>query len=133
MIIDRRIIQYVRRLPLLGDRSFTRYNWRGWEVDDRCRSHLEMGDVYMQVTPGKNWLYLCDPETLLDVFRRRSDFPRPLEIYEGSQWKKQRKMTASCFNELTNEVVWTESLSLAVEMLHFWSSKASVLTTADDV
>ncbi|KAI0426693.1 cytochrome P450 [Xylaria sp. FL1042] len=147
MIVDRRVIQYVRRLPFgLGDCSFTRYNWRGWEVGDRCRSHIEMGDVYMQVTPGKNWFYLCDPESLLDVFRRRSDFPRPLEIYEllnifgpnlstveGNQWKKQRKITASCFNELTNKVVWAESLSLAVDMLHYWSSKTSVRTTADDV
>ncbi|RYC61640.1 hypothetical protein CHU98_g4574 [Xylaria longipes] len=132
MIVDRRIIRYIRRLPF-GNCSFTRYNWRGWEIGDRCRSHLEMGDIYMQVTPGKNWLYLCDPESLLDVFRRRSDFPRPLEIYEGNQWKKQRKITASCFNESTNEVVWTESLSLAVDMLHYWSSKTAVKTTADDV
>ncbi|KAI1736050.1 cytochrome P450 [Xylaria scruposa] len=145
MIIDRKIVQYVRKLPF-GDCSFTRYNWRGWEVNDRCRSHLEMGDVYMQVTPGKNWLYLCDPDSLLDVFRRRSDFPRPLEIYEllnifgpnlstveGDQWKKQRKITASCFNESTNDVVWTESLSLAVDMLRYWLSKTSVKTTADDV
>ncbi|KAJ2999270.1 hypothetical protein NUW58_g44 [Xylaria curta] len=56
-----------------------------------------------------------------------------LSTVEGSQWKKQRKITASCFNELTNEVVWTESLSLAVDMLHYWSSKTSVRTTADDV
>lgn len=80
MIVDRWVVKYARRLPF-GDNSFTRYNWRGWEVDDRCRSHLEMGDVYMQVTPGKNWLYLCNPESLLDMFRQRSDFPRPLEIY----------------------------------------------------
>ncbi|KAI1130116.1 cytochrome P450 [Nemania abortiva] len=145
MIVDKRIVQFARRLPF-GDNSFTRYNWRGWEVNDRCRSHLEMGDVYMQVTPGKNWLYLCDPDSLIDVFRRRTDFPRPLEIYEllnifgpnlstveGNQWKKQRKITASCFNESTNEVVWAESISLAVDMLLYWSSKKSVSTTADDV
>ncbi|KAI0533327.1 cytochrome P450 [Xylaria digitata] len=145
MIVDKTIIRFVRRLPF-GDSSFTRYNWRGWEVDDKCRSHLEMGDVYMQVTPGKNWLYLCNPESLLDVFRRRSSFPRPLEIYEllnifgpnlstveGHQWKKQRKITASCFNESTNEVVWTESLTLAADMIRSWSSKSSVRTTADDV
>ncbi|KAF2971337.1 hypothetical protein GQX73_g2191 [Xylaria multiplex] len=145
MIVDKTIVRLVRRLPF-GDSSFTRYNWRGWEVDDKCRSHLEMGDVYMQVTPGKNWLYLCNPESLLDVFRRRSSFPRPLEIYEllnifgpnlstveGHQWKKQRKITASCFNESTNEVVWTESLALAADMIQSWSSKSSVRTTADDI
>ncbi|KAI0395152.1 cytochrome P450 [Xylariaceae sp. FL0594] len=145
MLVDSRVVQLVRRLPS-GDNSFTRYNWRGWEVGDRCRSHLEMGDVYMQVTPGKNWLYICNPDALLDMFRRRSDFPRPLEIYEllnifgpnlstveGNDWKKQRKITAPCFNESTNEIVWSESLSLAADMLKYWSSQKSVKTTADDI
>ncbi|KAI2613258.1 cytochrome P450 [Hypoxylon sp. NC1633] len=145
MIVDSKVTSLFRRLPF-GDNNFTRYNWRGWEVRDRCRSHLEMGDAYVQVTPGRNWVYLCSPESLLEVFRRRSDFPRPLELYEllnifgsnlstvdGPQWKKQRKITASCFNESTSEAVWTESLSLATDMLKFWSSKEAVSSTADDV
>ena len=80
MIIDKRIVSLLKRFPWSRG-NLTRYNWRGWEVDDRCGSHLEMGDVYMQVTPGKNWLYICNPVTLMDIFRRRSDFPRPLEIF----------------------------------------------------
>ncbi|KAI1163350.1 cytochrome P450 [Nemania serpens] len=145
MIVDRKVTSFFRRLPF-GDNNFTRYNWRGWEVRDRYRSHLEMGDAYVQVTPGRNWLYLCSPESLLEVFRRRSDFPRPLELYDllnifgsnlatvdGQQWKKQRKITASCFNDSTSEVVWAESLALATDMLKFWSSKDAVGSTADDV
>lgn len=80
MIVDSKVTSFFRRLPF-GDNNFTRYNWRGWEVRDRHRSHLEMGDAYVQVTPGRNWLYLCNSESLLEVFRRRSDFPRPLELY----------------------------------------------------
>lgn len=80
MLVDRKIVSLCKRLPF-GDNNFTRYNWRGWEVEDRYRSHLEMGGVWMQVTSGKNWLYLCDPDALLDVFKRRADFPRPLELY----------------------------------------------------
>ncbi|KAI8634022.1 cytochrome P450 [Xylariaceae sp. FL1651] len=145
MIVDKRVISLIKRLPF-GDSNFTRYNWRGWEVEDRCRSHLEMGDVYLQVTPGKNWLYVCNPEALLDIFRRRSDFPRPLEIYqllgifgpnlstvEGHSWKKQRKITASCFVEPTHQVVWTETLALAHDMVCYWASKSSIRSTAEDV
>lgn len=145
MIVDSKVTSFFRRLPF-GDNNFTRYNWRGWEVRDRHRSHLEMGDAYVQVTPGRNWLYLCNSESLLEVFRRRSDFPRPLELYEllnifgsnlstvdGQQWKKQRKITASCFNDSNGEVVWAESLDLARDMLKFWSSKDAVSSTADDV
>ncbi|KAI1363650.1 cytochrome P450 [Xylaria arbuscula] len=146
MIVDSKVTSLFRRIPFVGDNNFTRYNWRGWEVRDKCRSHLEMGDAYVQVTPGRNWLYLCSSDSLLEVFRRRSDFTRPLELYEllgifgsnlatvdGDKWKKQRKITASCFNESTSEVVWTESIALATDMLKFWSSKEAVSSTADDV
>ncbi|KAI1078846.1 cytochrome P450 [Whalleya microplaca] len=144
MIVDRKVISLLKYLPF-GNGNFTRYNWRGWEIEDKCRSHIEMGDVYMLVTPVKNWLYLCNPDSLMEVFRRRLDFPRPLEIYEmlnifgpnlstveGNQWKAQRKITASCFNEQNNEIVWAESISLADSMLRYWTSRASIKSTADD-
>lgn len=79
MLVDRRILSIVKRLPF-GDNSFTRYNYRAWELADRYRSHQEMGDAFIIVTPGRNWLYISNPDTLTDVFRRRSDFPRCLEL-----------------------------------------------------
>ncbi|KAH9905726.1 cytochrome P450 [Xylariomycetidae sp. FL2044] len=144
MIVDRKIVNLVKRLPW-SEGNFTRYNWRGWEVGDRYRSHLEMGDVYMQVTSEKNWLYVCNPESLMDIFRRKTDFPRPLEIFEmlnifgpnlstvdGAQWKKQRKITSSCFNEHNNALVWSESLSQAGDMARYWVSSSPIRSTADD-
>jgi hypothetical protein len=83
MIIDRKIISLIKRLPFSRG-NFTRYNWRGWEIQDKCESHLEMGDDYMHVTTGKNWLYVCNPESLMEIFRRRTDFPRPLKLYGSS-------------------------------------------------
>lgn len=81
MVVDKKIfIPIFERFPF-GSGNFTRYNWRGWEFTDKYRSHMEMGDVFMLVTPGRNWLYLCNAESLVDVFQRRSDFPRPLEIF----------------------------------------------------
>ena len=86
MLVDKKIfIPLFERLPFgLGCSNLTRYNWRGWEFQDKSRSHVEMGDVFVMVTPGRNWIYLCNPEALMDVFRRRSDFPRPLEIFGKS-------------------------------------------------
>ena len=84
MFVDKSIfIPLFSRLPF-GTGSFTRYNWRGWEFQDKCSSHLEMGDVFMLVTPGRNWLYLCNAESLVDVFQKRAGFPRPLEIFGTS-------------------------------------------------
>lgn len=51
-------------------------------MHDRCRSHHEMGDVFMMVTPGRNWLYIANPEALMDMYRRRSEFPQCVELTE---------------------------------------------------
>jgi cytochrome P450 len=52
---------------------------------------------------------------------------------EGRQWAQQRKIMASCFNERYNEVVWSESISQAADMIRYWSSRPSVRSTADDL
>ncbi|KAI0396623.1 cytochrome P450 [Xylariaceae sp. FL0594] len=145
MLVDRRVISVIKRIPYVGDSSFTRYNYRAWELADRYRSHAEMGDAFVLVSPGRNWLYLANPEALMDVFRRRLDFPRCLELTEilnvfgpnmstvdGPQWKTQRKMTQRCFNEQNNEIVWSETVSLAKDMLAYWASKKSLDSVAQD-
>ncbi|KFA80781.1 hypothetical protein S40288_10337 [Stachybotrys chartarum IBT 40288] len=144
MLVDRKVISIIKRLPFANN-NFTRYNYRGWELPDRYYSHHDMGEAFVLVTPGRNWIYLSNPDTLLDVFKRRTDFPRCLELTEilnvfgpnmstvdGQQWKMQRKMTATCFNEQNNEIVWSESLYLAKDMLRYWTSKPSITTTSDD-
>ncbi len=52
---------------------------------------------------------------------------------EGQQWKTQRKIIATCFNEQNHEVVWSESLSLARDMLAYWARQPSVTSSADDL
>jgi len=79
MIIDRKVVQLVRRIPF-GSGTFTRFNWRGWEIWDRYRAHQELGDGIIFVTPGKNYLQLCDAEAVSEIFQRRVDFPRPPEV-----------------------------------------------------
>lgn len=63
-----------------GSGSFTRYAHRGWDVHDRAKSFLELGDAFILVTTGKNWLYVCNAETFSALLQRRSEFSRPLEI-----------------------------------------------------
>lgn len=78
LIIDRKIVQFVRRIPFCSG-TFTRFNWRGWEIWDRYRAHQQLGDAIFFVTPGKNYLQLCDAEAVSDIFQRRAGFPRPPE------------------------------------------------------
>lgn len=42
-------------------------------------------------------------------------------------------MIATCFNEPNNEIVWSESLVLARDMLKYWSEQPSITTSADDL
>jgi hypothetical protein len=72
-------IPIVKRIPF-GSGNFTRYCHRGWEFYDRNRTHLELGDVFMIVTPRKNILYICNAEALAEVIERRNEFQRPLEV-----------------------------------------------------
>ncbi|KAI2631479.1 cytochrome P450 [Hypomontagnella submonticulosa] len=145
VLLDRKVLPIFRRLPF-GDNSFTRYNWRGWEIEDRYRSHHEMGDIWVLVTPFKNWVYINDPEALMSVFRRGTEFPRPVFVSEilnvfgpnistaeGQQWKTQRRIATRAFNEQNNEIVWSESITLANDMLRYWTSKASIKSSADDL
>ena len=78
MIVDRKVVRLCRRLPF-GSGTFTRFNCRGWEILDRYKAHEELGDAILFVTPGKNYLQLCDAEAVADIFHRRVDFPRPPE------------------------------------------------------
>ena len=78
LIIDRKVVQLARRVPFCS-RTFTRFNWRGWEILDRYKAHQQLGDAIFFVTPGKNYLQLCDAEAVSEIFQRRIDFPRPPE------------------------------------------------------
>lgn len=42
-------------------------------------------------------------------------------------------MIATCFTEQNHEIVWSESLSLARDMLAYWSRQPFVMTSADDL
>ena len=79
MSVDTQLIRLFKYSPF-GKGHFTRFNWRGWEIQDRYRAHQELGDAFIFVTPGKNWLQLCNAEALADVFHRREDFVRPTEM-----------------------------------------------------
>ena len=79
-------IDHVLSLFPFGSGSFTRYAHRGWDIRDRAKTFLELGDAFILVTTGKNWLYICNAETLTELLQRRSEFSRPLEImgkYDG--------------------------------------------------
>lgn len=99
-LVDRKVLSFIRRLPY-GDNSFTRYNWRGWEIADRWRSHHEMGDIWVLVTPLRNWIYINEPDSLMSVFRRGNEFTRPVFV-TGSRSKTAHPQCAFRLTRLLN-------------------------------
>ncbi|KAM7219000.1 Cytochrome P450 [Rhypophila decipiens] len=134
-IVDTKLLPFFNLLPFATRTSFSRYNWRGWEITDRYRAHHELGGVFAMVSPSRIWLYIGEPDAAAEVLRRGADFPRcsQLTVVEPSRWKVQRKIMSACFNEPNNEIVWSESLVLATDMLRYWAPKPSVNTVAEDM
>lgn len=50
------------------------------EVADRGKSHQEMGDVFIMVTPGRNTLYIANPDAVVELLRRSKDFPHDAKL-----------------------------------------------------
>lgn len=81
LVVDRRVLSALKRLPgWLGNNSFTRYNYRGWEVPDRYFSHHELGGAYILVSSRNVWLYLSDPDAVTDITRRSKEFDRETSV-----------------------------------------------------
>ncbi|KAL9012108.1 MAG: hypothetical protein Q9173_003107 [Seirophora scorigena] len=144
MVVDKKfVIPLFERFPF-GTGSFTRYNWRGWEFADKSKSHVELGDVFVVVTPdASTFLGLLrflvgflngfgDRGRQLTVAEMVNIFGPNLSTTDGQQWQRHRKITATCFNEQNNELVWSESFRQAQDMLRYWSSKESISSIADD-
>ncbi|KAJ2974277.1 hypothetical protein NUW58_g1783 [Xylaria curta] len=123
LLIDKRVIFTIRRLPgVLGRNNFTRFNYRGWHEDDRTQAHDEMGEAFVLVTPSHNWLYIAEPEALMNMYRRGKDFPRWTEITSKlSPWFPCNDASvldweAQYINTLKIELVGNAE-SLEIEML----------------
>jgi cytochrome P450 len=63
---------------------------------------------------------------VLDVFGTN------ISTVSGDKWKAQRKLISTCFTEQSNEVVWSESIYLAEDMVEYWNRTNPVKTVAPD-
>ena len=68
------------RLPF-PDGNFNRYARYGWHFRDKAASHVQMGDAWAIVTPRETLLHICNAEAINDIFARRPDFVRPVQMY----------------------------------------------------
>ena len=81
LLAGRHIVPLLRKLPF-GSGSFTRFGYAGWQFHDKYRVHRELGDAITFATPGHNWIYVCNADTIHDILRRerQGEFARPVEL-----------------------------------------------------
>ena len=80
LLVQPAVLPLIQLLPFkIG--KWVRYSKWGWEYEDRYQTHGELGDVWMQVTPSMNWMYVADASLVNEIFQRRVDFRRPLQLY----------------------------------------------------
>lgn len=114
--------------------QYTEPDWM-WQKMYKCFKEYD-SDMLMIVSPGKNTLYVADPQACSQITTRRNDFPKPIEIYtsvdlfgknvvstEGAIWRHHRKITSPPFTEKSNQLVWRESLHQAQMMVEGWMPK----------
>lgn len=92
--------------------------------------HQKYGPVFMIVSPWSNVVHVVDPNVLMDVVARRTEFPKPSEFYkivevygrnvvttDGSEWVRYRKITGPPFSEKNNQLVWTSALEQVSQVI----------------
>lgn len=143
-LVSQQVVSILKRLGF--NNNITTYNYLGFEIPLRWKSHEKLGDTYILCSPSRNWLYLGSPDAITTMMRRPNDFPHDSELTamldvfgpnistaQGSDWKKMRRLVSSCFSDSNFEPVWRESVVQAVAMGKFWSScQPFVDSTAHD-
>ncbi|KAF2641035.1 cytochrome P450 [Massarina eburnea CBS 473.64] len=144
MIMGSTIVKACRKLNF-GTANFHRMYLFGWEGNERSRIHEELGNIFMMVTPGGNWLCVGDAAVINEVIRRPKEFRRNMEqmavlnVYgknlsttDDEEWQKHRKVTSITFTEKNNELVWRESITQSKAMLRYWKEHQPVTTITTD-
>ncbi|KAF8823726.1 hypothetical protein HHX47_DHR9000205 [Lentinula edodes] len=86
-------------------------------------------------------LTLVDAEAIKEVMTSRARFPKPINLYqplsifgdnivasEGEVWKRYRKIAAPAFSERNNNLIWEESLRIALDLFdNVWGSENSIV------
>ena len=86
-------VLYIIKL-IFGECDVVKYGRPGWESKDKYKMHEELGDAVIHVSPGHNWLYVCNAEAVNDIFKRREDFDRPPDllgvynVFSSVKWKR---------------------------------------------
>lgn len=130
-------LQRFKNLPFCG---WIGYSSLGWMLHDRYKTHQQLGPAFVVVSPGKNEVYVADPEACKELLSSWRVWTKPPELYRlfdifgknvnsvnGDDWQRHRKLASYGFKESISRAVWEESLRQGNDLCKDWTSKNEVL------
>ena len=147
------LVPLVRKLPRTWTEPWFDLTLVDWLWRMRYEPFKRLGtDTFLAVSPERNVLFTADADVVSQITTRRTDFPKPLEVYEslriygnnvvtseGQTWKHHRKITSPPFSEKANHLVWSETLEQCHSMVNSWfdgntgnKGSKTIYTVADD-
>lgn len=147
------LVPLVRKLPNSWTEPWFDLTLDDWLWCRRYEPFKRLGtDTFLTVSPERNELFTADADVISQITTRRTDFPKPLEVYgslriygdnvvtsEGQQWKHHRKITSPPFSEKNNHLVWSETLEQCQSMANGWfdgntgkAGSKTIYTVAED-
>ncbi|KAJ5732313.1 cytochrome P450 [Penicillium malachiteum] len=125
--------------------AFGIYSRRGWLFKDNGDSHRLYGPIWVLVTPVGIYVQVADPDAISEIFQRRTDFIRPIEMYKvlevygpcistatWAEWPRHRKILATPFNEKIMSFVWDERVEQTRQLLDAWADD-QIVSVAKDI
>lgn len=129
--------QPFKSLPFCG---WLGYSSHGWVLHDRYRIHHRLGPAFVIVTPGKNDIYVGDPEASKELLSKWRVWTKPQAVYKlfdifgknvnsvnGDDWQRHRKLASYGFKESICSTVWDESLKQGQQISNLWSGQKEIL------
>ncbi|KZV98058.1 cytochrome P450 [Exidia glandulosa HHB12029] len=135
-------------VPLL---RFLPFGLGAWADDARAawvlkhELHSKYGRVFIVVCPWQNVVHVADPDVVVDVVTRRTEFPKPAHFYkivevygrsvvttDGADWVRYRKITGPPFSEKNNHLVWRSTLEQTSQFLEALKMTPIVPATASN-
>ncbi|MCJ1430816.1 hypothetical protein MMC27_000166 [Xylographa pallens] len=153
LLLHRPMMRHLRKLPQSWTFPWLDVLTTEWGWVQRYDLFRKLGtDTFLSVAPGTpgTMLWTADATVISQITTRRNDFPKPIHMYasvdifgknvvstEGQVWRHHRKVVSPPFTEKNNQLVWSETLVQAQDMLKSWlgtggNREQTVMTVGDD-
>ena len=87
ILLHKRVLPILKAFPW-NSGLFVRCCYGGWTFDDKYHLHEELGDAFVIVNPGQLELWISEAKTASLILSKRKNFPKPVDLYSRSLYRK---------------------------------------------